>query len=79
MVGYHTNKILLQYVCKFIEKVHYKKSITLFKPIQSWKKDQSPFMANIDFNKRNTKNTDNQPLLDDLLYKERFSVERTEA
>jgi transposase len=34
---------------------------------------------NIDFNKRNSKNTDNQPLLDDLLYKERFSVERTNA
>ena len=36
-------------------------------------------IANIDFNKRNSKNTDNQPLLDDLLYKERFSVERTNA
>jgi len=39
-------------------------------------------IANIDFNKRNTKNMnriDNQPLLDDLLYKERFSVERTNA
>lgn len=35
--------------------------------------------ANIDFNKRNAKNLDNQPLLDDLLYKERFSVERTNA
>lgn len=34
---------------------------------------------NIDFNKRNSKNTDNQPLLDDELYKERFSVERTNA
>lgn len=34
---------------------------------------------NIDFNKRNSKDTDNQPLLDDLLYKERFSVERTNA
>jgi len=34
---------------------------------------------NIDFNKRNSKNIDNQPLLDDLLYKERFSVERTNA
>lgn len=41
-----------------------------------WSKD---IIANIDFNKRNTKNTDNQPLLDDLLYKERFSVERTNA
>ena len=36
-------------------------------------------IANIDFNKRNYKNTDNQPLLDDQLYKERFSVERTNA
>ena len=36
-------------------------------------------IANIDFNKRNSKNLDNQPLLDDLLYKERFSVERTNA
>jgi len=36
-------------------------------------------IANIDFNKRNSKNTDNQPLLDDKLYKERFSVERTNA
>ena len=35
--------------------------------------------ANIDFNTKNSKNTDNQPLLDDLLYKERFSVERTNA
>ena len=31
-------------------------------------------IANVDFNKRNSKNTDNQPLLDDQLYKERFSV-----
>ena len=36
-------------------------------------------IANIDFNKRNSKSTDNQPLLDDELYKERFSVERTNA
>ena len=36
-------------------------------------------IANIDFNKRNSKNTDNQPLKDDQLYKERFSVERTNA
>lgn len=36
-------------------------------------------IANIDFNKRNSKNTDNQPLLIDQLYKERFSVERTNA
>jgi len=36
-------------------------------------------VANIDFNKRNSKNTDNQALKDDQLYKERFSVERTNA
>ena len=36
-------------------------------------------IANIDFNKRNKKNTDNQPLLDDLLYNDRFVVERTNA
>ena len=36
-------------------------------------------IANIDFNKRNSKNTDKQPLKDDILYKERFSVERTNA
>lgn len=36
-------------------------------------------IPNIDFNKRNSKNTDNQPLIDDELYKERFSVERTNA
>jgi len=35
--------------------------------------------ANIDSNKRNSKNTDNQSLVDDRLYKERFSVERTNA
>jgi len=35
--------------------------------------------ANIDFNKRNSKNSDNQALLDDQLYKERFCVERTNA
>ena len=29
-------------------------------------------IANIDFNKRNSKNMENQPLLDDLLYEERF-------
>ena len=33
-----------------------------------WSKD---IIANIDFNRRNTKNTDSKPLLDDLLYKER--------
>lgn len=36
-------------------------------------------IANVDFNKRNTQNTDNQQLLDDELYKERFSAERTNA
>lgn len=36
-------------------------------------------MANVDFNRRNSKSTDNQPLLDDELYKERFSAERTNA
>lgn len=36
-------------------------------------------IANVDFNKRNSKDTDNQPLKDDELYKERFSVERTNA
>ena len=34
---------------------------------------------NIDFNKRNIKNTDHQPLLIDELYEERFVVERTNA
>jgi len=48
---------------------------------ESFRKICSAFeiIANIDFNKRNSKNTDNQPLLDDILYKERFSVERTNA
>ncbi|MCH2046727.1 MAG: transposase, partial [Saprospiraceae bacterium] len=36
-------------------------------------------IPNIDFNKRNSKNTDDRDLLDDKLYKERFSVERTNA
>ena len=36
-------------------------------------------IANIDFNKRNSKNIDNQYLKDEQLYKERFSVERTNA
>ena len=35
--------------------------------------------ANIDFNKRNSKTTDNQALFDKKLFKERFSVERTNA
>jgi len=44
--------------------------------------EQSQIIANIDFNKRNSKkmeSIDNQPLLDDLLYLERFSIERTNA
>ncbi len=36
-------------------------------------------IANIDFNKRNSKTTDYEYLLDDKLYKEYFSVERTNA
>ena len=36
-------------------------------------------IANIDTNKRNTIHTDNQPLKDNKLYQERFSVERTNA
>lgn len=36
-------------------------------------------IANIDINKRNSKNTDYDYLLDEELYKERFSVERTNA
>ena len=40
---------------------------------------QKDIIANVDFNKRNSKNIDNQPLLDDELYKERFCVERTNA
>lgn len=39
----------------------------------------SNIFANIDFNKRNSKNTDNQPLIIPRLYKERFVVERTNA
>lgn len=35
--------------------------------------------ANIDINKRNAKIMEEHPFLDDLLYKERFSVERTNA
>lgn len=41
--------------------------------------DANEIIANIDFNKRNSKSIDNQPLKDDELYKERFSVERTNA
>jgi transposase len=36
-------------------------------------------IANIDFNKRNSKKLDYDYIFDDLLYKERFSVERTNA
>jgi transposase len=36
-------------------------------------------IANIDINKRNSKNTDYEYLLDEKLYKERFAVERTNA
>ena len=41
--------------------------------------EQMEIIANIDFNKRNSKNTDFEYLLDEQLYKERFSVERTNA
>jgi len=41
--------------------------------------EQLGIFANIDFNKRNSKNTDFEYLLDEQLYKERFSVERTNA
>ena len=44
--------------------------------------EKEDIIANIDFNKRNSKTLDaidNQPLLDDLLYLERFCVERTNA
>ena len=40
---------------------------------------KNEIIANIDFNKRNSKNTDNQNLMDEELYRERFSVERTNA
>ena len=36
-------------------------------------------IANVDFNKRNSKKLDYNYVFDDLLYKERFSVERTNA
>ena len=36
-------------------------------------------IPNVAINKRNSKNTDNQPFVDTLLYTERFSVERTNA
>ena len=36
-------------------------------------------IANIDFNKRNSKTSDDEYLLDDKLYKERFAVECTNA
>ena len=44
--------------------------------------EKEEIIANIDFNKRNARNLDaidNQPLLDDLLYLERFCIERTNA
>jgi len=40
---------------------------------------QNDLIANIDFNKRNAKNTDRNYLFDSLLYKHRFVVERTNA
>ena len=41
--------------------------------------DSIDCIANIDINKRNAKNPDYEFLLDEELYKERFSVERTNA
>ena len=41
--------------------------------------DQMYIFANVDINKRNAKNTDYEHFVDDELYKERFSVERTNA
>jgi transposase len=41
--------------------------------------DGMDITANIDFNKRNSKSTDYEYLLDEELYKERFAVERTNA
>jgi transposase len=35
--------------------------------------------ANVDFNKRNGNNNDEDYLLDETLYKERYSIERTNA
>lgn len=40
---------------------------------------ENGIIANIDFNKRNSKKLDYTYVFDDLLYKERFSVERTNA
>ena len=40
---------------------------------------KADIIDNIDFNKRNSKSTDHQPLLDDELYKCRFCVERSNA
>lgn len=40
---------------------------------------ENDIIANIDFNKRNSKKSDCYYVFDDLLYKERFSVERTNA
>jgi transposase len=41
--------------------------------------DGLDIFANIDINKRNSKNTDYEYFVDEKLYKERFSVERTNA
>lgn len=41
--------------------------------------EKNRIIANIDFNRRNSKTYDYEHLLDELLYKERFSVERTNA
>lgn len=41
--------------------------------------DDLDILANIDINKRNSKNTDYEYFVDPELYKERFSVERTNA
>ena len=40
---------------------------------------EKDIITNIDFNKRNSKSIDNQVLIDDELYEERFYVERTNA
>jgi hypothetical protein len=41
--------------------------------------ESNGIFANIDVNKRNAKDTDHEYLLDHHLYKDRFSVERTNA
>jgi len=40
---------------------------------------KNDIFPNIDFNKRNARTTDNQPLMDEILYQQRFAVERTNA